>query len=88
MSGSFSLFDFRDGHSSDDPFFTATLTGQGIASTGYFGPEVDGAFRSSGNFYSFEPSAASPMAEPGTLTLLAGGLGTIAMRTRRRRRSS
>jgi len=88
MSGSISLFDFDGGHRSETPFFTATLAGQGTASTGYFGPEVDGAFRSSGNFYRFESLPASPMPEPGTLTLLAGGLATIAMRTHRRRRSS
>jgi hypothetical protein len=88
MSGSISLFDFNGGFPSDTPFLTAALSGRGFASTGYFGEEIDGSFRSSGIFYSFEPAPASAMPEPGTLTLLAGGLATIAIRTKRRRRSS
>jgi hypothetical protein len=89
MSGEFSLFDFNpeNRHMSDTPFLTAALIGRGIASTGYHGEGIgDGFFRSGGLFYKFEaPATVTP--EPGTLTLLAGGLAAWTMCVRRRRRA-
>ncbi len=77
----------------DSPFYTCDFLEASTGCTGFIDPFVDTfptprSNRVAGSVAITSLEQPAPVPEPGTLTLLAGGLGALAARRRRRRASN